>query len=206
MTSRLDHSAASISEAISPVTCLCPFYCRVFHTDQIMLVLPSSLQVEPLGFHSKSILTAVQVPRNYPASPSFLGFTFHLFLELGKGWIWQPWKDIFNWERALMLYRENVCSEFFPFSAGSDVRCLKFNTSHRNGGGHFIFEQNLYKWWGRIFWTKCLCYLFLKSLLNRILWNSLLPSFILHSGMTLGTRERGISFCLMEPQNHDILG
>lgn len=53
---------------------------------------------------------------------------------------------------------------------------------------------------------KRLCYLFLKSLLNRILWNSVLPSFILHSEMTLGTRGRGMSFCLIEPRNHDILG
>lgn len=54
--------------------------------------------------------------------------------------------------------------------------------------------------------AKCLCYLFLKSLLIRALWNSLLPSFILHSEMTLGTRGRGMSFCLIEPQSHDILG
>ena len=37
----------------SPVTC--PF--RIFHTNQIMLVLPISLEVEPLGFHANCLGT-----------------------------------------------------------------------------------------------------------------------------------------------------
>jgi len=73
-------------------------------------------------------------------------------------------------------------------------------------GGSLYFLNTIYTNDVEEYSAKCLCYLCLKSLLIRTLWNSLLPSFVLHSEMSLGTRERGMSFCLTGPQNRDILG
>lgn len=52
---------------------------------------------------------------------------------------------------------------------------------------------------------KCLCYLFLKSLPLRTLWNSVLRSFILQSEADFGARGRGMLFCLIESQNRNSL-
>jgi hypothetical protein len=48
------------NDQLSPVACLCLFHCRVFHTNQMKLVLPISLEVEPLGFQTNSILTPAE--------------------------------------------------------------------------------------------------------------------------------------------------
>lgn len=48
MTSMWAFSSQHLRSHPSPVTCRF----RIFHTNQIMLVLPISLEVEPLGFHA----------------------------------------------------------------------------------------------------------------------------------------------------------